>query len=200
MDRVSLPKSEWTLREEGLAGFLHRLDPDYDTAGEKYERLRLTLIKFFDWRGAHFPDEYADETINRVIRKLEDGETITDVPTFCHGVARMLLLEKLKGPDSRKSDLETAPAIALIAHQPEESDPRLECLTRCLAELPPEGRELILRYYSDDKRQKINNRLALSEELGIPLNAVRSRAQRIRDKLERCIRSCSNERDRTAAT
>ena len=31
MDRASLPKSEWTLREEGLAGFLNRLDPDYDT-------------------------------------------------------------------------------------------------------------------------------------------------------------------------
>ena len=105
MDGVSVSKSEWTLSAEALARFLAGLDPDSDRAGEKYESLRLTLMKFFDWRGAHFPEELADETINRVIRKIDEGETIRDLPTYCHGVARLVLLEKLKGPEKQKSGL-----------------------------------------------------------------------------------------------
>jgi molybdopterin-binding protein len=35
-----------------------------------------------------------DETFNRVTRKLEDGETIRDMPTYCHDVARDLGLKK----------------------------------------------------------------------------------------------------------
>src|SRR5215470_1510785 len=103
MDGVTASKTEWALSEEALARFLACLDADADRAGAKYESLRLTLMKFFDWRGAHFPEEYTDETINRVIRKLDEGETIRDIATYCHGVARLVLLEKLKGPESRRA-------------------------------------------------------------------------------------------------
>ncbi len=65
MEGVSVSKSEWTLSAEALGRFLAGLDPDSDRAGEKYESLRLALMKFFDWRGAHFPEDLADETIKR---------------------------------------------------------------------------------------------------------------------------------------
>src|SRR5215813_2366731 len=190
MDGLSVSKPEWTLSAEALARFLACLDPDSDRAGEKYESLRQTLMKFFDWRGAHFSEELADETINRVIRKIDEGETIRDLPTYCHGVARLVLLEKLKGPESRRADFEELPPAALAAPDPEEKDERLDCFERCLKELPIESRQLILQYYSDDKRKKINIRLAMAERLGIPLNALRSRAQRIRNRLEECVDGC----------
>jgi DNA-directed RNA polymerase specialized sigma24 family protein len=190
MDVVSVSKSEWTLSAEALARFLACLDPDSDSAGAKYESLRLTLMKFFDWRGAHFPEECADETINRVIRKIDEGETIRDIPTYCHGVARLVLLEKLKGPESRRTDFEELPPAALVAPEPEEKDERLECFERCLKELPVESRQLILQYYSDEKREKIDRRLSLARRLSIPLNALRSRAQRIRNRLEECVNGC----------
>jgi RNA polymerase sigma factor (sigma-70 family) len=190
MDGVSVSKLEWTLSAEALARFLAGLDPDSDRAGEKYESLRLTLIKFFDWRGAHFPEECADETINRVIHKLDEGDTIRDIPTYCHGVARLVLLEKLKSPESRRADFEELPPTALAAPDPEEPDERQECFERCLNELPVESRQLILQYYSEEKREKIDRRLKMAERLGIPLNALRSRAQRIRDRLEECINGC----------
>jgi DNA-directed RNA polymerase specialized sigma24 family protein len=193
MDGLSFSKTGWALTAEALSKFLARLDPDRERAGESYEHLRLTLTKFFDWRGANFPEEYADETLNRVIRKVDQGDAIDDIPTFCHGVARMVLLEKLKSPDHRRSDIESMPPSALLAPQPEEADERRECLQKCLREMPLESRQLILQYYSDDKRQKINNRLALANQLGIPLNALRSRAQRIRDKLEVCVRNCTGK-------
>ena len=90
---------EWTLTGEALQKLLLSLDPDVQRAGEIYETIRLTLIKFFDWRGVHFPEECADETFNRIMRKLEAGETIIDVKTYCHGVARFVLLESLKNPN-----------------------------------------------------------------------------------------------------
>jgi DNA-directed RNA polymerase specialized sigma24 family protein len=190
MDGVSVSKSDWTLSAEALAGFLVCLDPDSDRAGEKYESLRLTLMKFFDWRGAQFPEECADETINRVIRKLDEGETIRDIPTYCHGVARLVLLEKLKGPESKRADFEELPPAALVAPEPEGEDERRECFEGCLKELPVESRQLILQYYSDEKREKIDRRSALAQRLGIPLNALRSRAQRIRNRLEECVHGC----------
>jgi RNA polymerase sigma factor (sigma-70 family) len=190
MDGVSVPKSEWTLSAEALAGFLACLDPDSDRAGEKYESLRLTLMKFFDWRGAHFPEECADETINRVIRKIAEGQSVRDIPTYCHGVARLVLLESLKGPESKRTDFEELPPTALVAHKPEERDERQDCFEQCLKELPIENRRLILQYYLDEKRDKINRRLEMAERLGIPLNALRSRAQRIRNRLEECVNGC----------
>ena len=194
MDGVSVPKSEWTLSVEALARFLACLDTDSDRAGEKYENLRLTLMKFFDWRGARFPEELADETINRVIRKIDEGETIRDLPTYCHGVARMVLLEKLKSPESRRADFEALPPAALAAPEQEEEDVRQDCFERCLKELPAESRQLILQYYSDEKREKISRRLAMAERLGIPLNALRSRVQRIRNRLEECVNGCMNKK------
>src|SRR5262245_26037641 len=190
MDGLSVSKSDWTLSAEALSRFLACLDPDSDRAGEKYESLRLTLMKFFDWRGAYFPEELADETINRVIRKIDEGDAIRDIPTYCHGVARMVLLERLKGPQSRRADFEELPPAALVAPDPEKQDERLDCFEQCLKELPLESRQLILEYYGDEKRERINRRLAMAERLGIPLNALRSRAQRIRNRLEECANSC----------
>ena len=54
---------------------LARLDADPARAGERYEDLRRTLVRFFEWRGAPFPDDHADETFDRVARRLDEGIT-----------------------------------------------------------------------------------------------------------------------------
>jgi DNA-directed RNA polymerase specialized sigma24 family protein len=72
-------------------------------------------------------------------------------------------------------------------------------MAQCLRELPSDSRRLITEYYRDEKRQKIDNRLSLANRLGIPLNALRSRAQRVRDKLERCVIRCC-KKNKTPST
>jgi hypothetical protein len=57
---------------------------------------------------------------------------------------------------------------------------RLECLDCCLHELKPEQRELVVEYYRDAKRQKIDRRRELAARLGISMNALGIRAWRIR--------------------
>jgi len=109
-------------------------------------------------------------------------------------VARLVLLEKLKGPESKRADFEALPPAALVAPELEEEDERQDCFERCLKELPVENRQLILQYYSDEKREKIVRRLEMADRLGIPLNALRSRAQRIRRRLEECVNGCMNKK------
>src|SRR5215470_7816859 len=113
---------DWELTEEAFAKFLACLDPDPACAGEKYEALRETLVKFLDWRGALFPEELVDETFNRVTRKLEEGETIRDLPTYCHGVARLVFLQWLERPGNKRVELEELSMIAIP--EPDGADVR----------------------------------------------------------------------------
>lgn len=182
---------DWVLTEEAFAKFLACLDVDPARAGAEYEALREALVKFLDWRGALFPEELVDEAFNRVARKLDEGETIRDLPAYCHGVARLVFLQSLEHPSNNRVQLEDLPPIAIPEPEPDLADVRRKCLTHCLRQLPAENRELIIEYYRKERRRKIDHRVLLAEKLGIPLNALRSRAQRIRDKLERCILRCS---------
>jgi DNA-directed RNA polymerase specialized sigma24 family protein len=190
MDGMTTPKIKWELTREALAKFLASLDPDTERAGGKYEALREALVKFFQWRRALFPEELADEALNRVIRKVDEGEAPRDVPTYCHGVARMVLLETLKRPENKRADLEEIESLATLAPDVHDEDERQSCFDGCLRELPVENRRLIMRYYQDERRRKIENRLALAEELGIDVTALRNRALRIRDKLDKCVTRC----------
>jgi DNA-directed RNA polymerase specialized sigma24 family protein len=182
--------TEWVLTGEALARFLSCLDAEPEQAGRKYEVIRRKLVKIFDWRGVRFPEECADETINRVVRKLEYGQSIRDIPTYCQGVARLVVLEALKKAENRQVSLDELHAVSVAPVLPEEDSAQRKCFTRCLGDLPNESRQLILQYYEDERREKINNRQAMADHLGIPLNALRSRVQRIRDKLEQCITHC----------
>ena len=72
------------LNSRTFAQLLDCLDADRERAGEKYEALRRTLIRFFVWRGAPFPEEHTDETFNRLARKLgqaghERAETLFSI-------------------------------------------------------------------------------------------------------------------------
>ena len=71
---------------------------------------------------------------------------------------------------------------------------RGECLSRCLQALSEESRALIIEYYDDERGKKIERRRRLAARLGIPLNALRIRAHRIRIGLEACVRECVGRR------
>src|SRR4051794_35744276 len=60
----------WTLDQSAFNELLNWFAPDLETAGQQYELIRQKLIALFRCRACVFPDELADETINRVARKL----------------------------------------------------------------------------------------------------------------------------------
>lgn len=190
MDDEASPKKGWVLTQEAFDGLLARLDPDRERAGEKYEAIRGKLLKFFECRGCAFLDEYTDETINRVARKVGEGEEIraSDPASYFYGVARFVFLEYLKAAESKQVELtdRASPSFA----NPSEPDQQLRCLERCQNRLSAENRELIMQYYVGEKRVKIETRNKLAERRGISLNALRIQACRIRAGLEECIDAC----------
>jgi len=190
MSSIVTTSGRWELTGEAFAKFLSRLGAEPERAGERYEAVRLALVKFFDWQGAFTPEDLADEVINRVARKIDEGDELRDVAAYCHGVARLVLLEHRKAVINRRAEVEEIDSLALPPETAETSgtDERRDHLEHCLGEMPVESRQLVLRYYQDERRQKIDARAALARQLGIPLNALRSRVQRIRDRLEQCIR------------
>ena len=180
----------WSLTREAFNKLLAKLDEDRERAGEKYQELRRNLIRFFEWRGCAFPEDNADEAINRVARKIDEGEQIRDLFNYSLGVGRMVLREMQR--KQAKEDEAHNQSAQSKGDRDDSADleRRLECLRNCLANLTPEDRELIVEYYRGEKGLKIENRKRLAARLKISLNTLRMRALRLRDDLEACVEKC----------
>lgn len=185
------------LTQAGFELLLARLHPERDQAGQKYELLRAKLLKFFAYRGCASPDQAADETVNRVARRLEEGEAIRaeDASAYFLGVARNVLREYWARPEGSWRPLDDiAPGDLTAPPEPqddEEGERLWACFDRCLGALDPNQRELVVEYYEWGRRQRIGSRKELCSRLGLTVNAVRIRAHRIRASLESCVRRCS---------
>lgn len=188
-------KKDWVLTQDAFDTLLDWLDADRDRAGRKYESIRLRLIKIFNCRGCHEAEELADETINRVVARVVElaGGYKGDPALYFYGVSQKVHLEYLRKAHSQPINLPLAkesglntPAIDLTSN----IEPEYECLERCLEQLPPDNRDLVLRYYQQERKAKIEHRKSLARELGIAVNALRIRAHRIRLVLQRCVRDC----------
>jgi len=185
------------LTSQAFIRLLERLGDDEEQAANRYEDLRHTLIRSFEWRGAPFPEEHADETFNRLARKLDEGVEIRNINDYTYTVARLVWLEAIKSSDNRRAPLDE------IQHEPlaidtssevAEKEDRLDCLDDCLDALPYGNRDLIMEYYVDEKRGRIDRRRDLAERLGLRRDALANRAQRLRDKLEQCVTRCLNKK------
>jgi DNA-directed RNA polymerase specialized sigma24 family protein len=179
------------LTATGLACLLARLDPDSDRAALEYERLRRTLLRFFEWRGVAAPDVCADEALDRLALRLEQEVAVKDVRSYAHGIARLLLLEDRRQPVFTSID-EMSARTSSAEPLDYEDEQRRACLDRCLAGMAADSRSLLLRYYEGERHVKIANRRQLAASLGLSDNALRSRVQRLRDRLQECLEACRN--------
>jgi len=180
------PVNEWGLTRPAFVRLLGWLDADAAAAAKKYEDTRRALIKYFESRGCHTPEDHADKTIDRVARRIDDGvELWVEEPArYFYGVAKHVLQEYYR----RQSDSWNRALYA--ADDPETLQRRFDSMGRCLDKLPPEARELLVEYCSAEKRGKEQARLALAERLGISINTLRLRVHRLREQLGRCVRGC----------
>ena len=200
--------SRETLREEegltqlAFSRLLEWLDDGVDSQGETYLEMRRRLVMYFDRRNRLSADELADETLNRIGRTLEKTTiTIRPPARYCYVVAKFVLLEDFRRErqhvtldESRSEASAIGARLARVDDGMALTERRLECLDRCLDELKPEQRELVVDYYRDTRRQKIERRREIAKRLGISMNALGIRACRIRSALETCVESCRKER------
>jgi DNA-directed RNA polymerase specialized sigma24 family protein len=187
-------KKDWVVTQEAFDGLLGWLDNNPEQAALKYEKIRARLIKIFSCRGWNEADELADETINRVTTKVTEiaSSYVGDPAVYFYGVAQKVHLEYLRNRQSLNIPLDTCGELR-SQHADEsmnDSEQEYECLERCMDELPDDHRRLVIEYYQEEKRAKIERRRAQAEELGIALNALRIRAHRIRLQLQECVQHC----------
>jgi DNA-directed RNA polymerase specialized sigma24 family protein len=197
-------KKDWVPTQDAFRNFLQWLDEGVDSGGERYLDMRRRLALYFDRKNCLCPDDLADETLNRVARKLEEKGSITDLSPahYCYVAARFVFLEYLRGGQPAQTTFEeplhsaVLPGLSGSPDKDSENQAREklhQCLEHCLDELPERDRELILEYYRGEQRTKIEGRYRLAKRLGLSMNALSIRACRIRDKLEVCIRGCCRE-------
>lgn len=179
----------WSLTANALDRLLLALGSDRERAAIEYERLHERVAGLLRWWGSARADELADETLDRVARKLEEGAEIPrgSLGAYVRGVARMVFYEAARrveaDPLPDEIDITAAPA-------DEGKERSLACLDRCLATLPPADRDCVLRYYGGGEQRAIDSRRALAASLGISPTALRIRTFRLRDRLERCVTAC----------
>lgn len=173
---------------EAFANFLAWLGPTAEDAGEEYEHVRGLLMKFFSLRGCPFPEDLADETINRVILKVGE-EQIENRRAYCYGVARNVYRESLRR-ERKHLDIDD---VQIAAAAPAEQSFSHDCLDKCLAELPPERRTTLLKYFSVSKTEKIIEHQSLAQRLNLTPTALRMNVMRCKQRLAGCIRHCMGE-------
>lgn len=193
-------KKNWAITSSAFNRLLSWLDENENSDGQRYLEIRERLVAYFDRKNCLSPDELADETLNRVARRLEEEPIESETPAkYCYIVARFVFLESLRnaGKSSLPLDdiIEKNQERQIIANYSVEEEKdgqekKLECLEFCVGKLDAGNREIILSYYHGIERIKIENRRRLAQKLNISSNALTIRACRIRDKLETCVRNC----------
>ena len=169
------------------------LADDRDTAGAMYVQLRHDLTKIFVWNRCFDPEGLTDEVIDRVAKKVHQlRQTYEGDPRlFFYGVARNLIKEYFKVVKARVS-LDEAEVQAQPSSEMEDATAarREECLQSCLRRLTDQERDLIINYYTKEKKARIEHRMEMARQLGTSTQNLRVRVYRLRAALERCIETC----------
>lgn len=187
---------------ETIPALLARLDPDRDRAWEILSGVERRLKRFFEDKNCLPAEECVEDTVARAARKFHEGAVVTteDAYGFILGIAYNVSREYWKSRERKTEALDDLPAHLHPASDPVremeareteiEEARRLACMRECLAKLPEGQRDLLASYHAGGQRARIEARETTARELGIPLNALRIRVHRLREKLRECLERC----------
>lgn len=184
-----------TLTQTGFDKFLATLDAEREQAGLKYEALRRRLIKFFEWRDCESAEELTDTTIDRIVRKITEGEEIKNINAYSATVAQFVLKEYRRNLE-RQNQLDEEKAAANFAVEHAEfaafdgQNERENCFEQCLTKMDETDKKLLVAYHDADEKTMIATRRRLADSLEISLNVLRIRVCRLKTKLENCTVKC----------
>jgi RNA polymerase sigma factor (sigma-70 family) len=153
----------------------------------------------FAWRGLNEAEDLADETINRVARKLQDlaPSYIGEPASYIYGVARKIMHEYSR----LKSQPPLTPISNDIAAKQNTFNYEVEALhnalDKCLSKLTAADRELLRAYYEDYGATGIAHRKALAQKYNLSHAALRQRIHRLIVHLKKRIKEELARSDRS---
>ncbi len=212
MSASLIDNEETTIRRRGTIGnnriltqdkfdlLLDWLDSDRERAGIIYGEIQQQMIALLIWRGCTEPERLADRAMDIVADKISRGEVEKSDKrgqrSYCKRVAVHL------HQDTRRRVYTEVPLPDAIAAEDfsitnDETEQMSECLDKCLAELTPNNRDLVLQYHQEEKQEKIDLRKSLAQKFGLTAVALRVRIHRIIEFLEHCAVTCYEKPDET---
>lgn len=159
---------------------------------EQYRIIRQKVIRYLAANRCYNPEELADETFSRVLRKIDSWQSQNVAfGAFLFGFAKIVARERGHGVRGEEQLDDSSPEIIQLAGASwiPDTDPQaevIEYLQHCLQEMEPEERELIVNYYQGGSQEGDlkRGRQQLADQLGLSIKALRQRAMRLRIKLE----------------
>jgi DNA-directed RNA polymerase specialized sigma24 family protein len=190
-------KKNWTIDTDAFQRLLDWFDAGKNSQGQRYLEIRGRLVSFFDRKNSLNPDDLADETLNRVSRRLTEEKIESETPEkFCYITAKFVFLESLRANHNRNIPIDEITENTLVTKDLDDKlakEKMLDCLEHCTENLDYANREIIVGYYYGEERIKIANRKNLATKLGFSINALSIRACRIREKLHICVVKCAEK-------
>lgn len=175
---------------DAFRALLARLAQEPEGQGAAYETLRVRLIQFFRLHDPAHAETLADATLDRIARKVHAGTAVENLRLYALAVARHVLQEA-QARARRERRMEHDPSLQPdtdAAADTERLELALAALRACADALGAQAATLIFAYYGDEGTQRIRNRQRLAADLRTSVNALRNRALRMRETLERCVR------------
>jgi DNA-directed RNA polymerase specialized sigma24 family protein len=139
----------------------------------EFKGLDVKLRRYFEWKGCGSPEDLAQDTILRGLKRLAEGQTnyAENPHSYFLGIARNVLREERKKP---RTEVALEESSADGGNQLNAVHWRI-LLRECLDQLDRKERDLIVRYTLDGAERAAHH-------CGLTKNALRIRVSRIRDR------------------
>src|SRR5579872_3907432 len=125
VERMKLSKPQ-------LDALLAALGSDREQVGAQYLKLREKLVDFFLWNRSDRPQEDADEAMDRLAKRIAEGEPVVHMASYAQKIARLVLLES-NARSRRQASVTQFSVMPAPDRSQEYGDERtFDCLEPCL--------------------------------------------------------------------
>jgi DNA-directed RNA polymerase specialized sigma24 family protein len=177
-------------------------------ARERFEQeapLLLSRLKIFFRRRcktseeAARADDWVQETMFRVARKVDAGLEIINFDAYAMGTAKVVFQEYLNRPAERSlnsQSLINGNSLETLSNLNTQSDVEIRafCLDECLLKLDDHGRTIIASWFGLSGANNTEPQPEMKEERAVGSSTVRVRVFRLVSRLRACCRKCMEEK------
>lgn len=183
--------------KENFDKLLDWLSHDRDEAGVRFEQIRGGLNRYFRLKGCHEPELLADESMNRVIKRIDtlDLATGASPSSIFYGFANKVFFEYLRSEKQRTVQLSESFDRVFIGIGQPSSDLAVDCLRQCMNGLNVLDGRLIVEYYSEEKQAKFEVRRQIARQKEMAMGALHTKIHRIKGILRPCVEKCLSNKD-----
>lgn len=181
------------MKSENIEALLAHLCPeDREEAGRRYSVLHAKVAGFFRLKGMTDPEGDADDALDRAGEKIRKGYNIPDINKFCIGIARKIVLERL-----RQKRREENAFLKLIQDNEDTAslEEQMNRMKWCFMQLPAKERYVLLKYCNvPPGLDRAEYRFDLAKRLNSTIGALRIRVARRRQRLHDCLKRMKEKR------